>query len=66
MSDNSSNASGGGIGFAGSLTILFIGLKLAGYISWSWWWVWSPIWIPIAVVLVVVLPAIALIAAWNR
>lgn len=25
------------------LTLLFIGLKLAGHIAWSWWWVLSPI-----------------------
>ena len=24
------------------LTVLFIGLKLTGYIAWSWWWVLSP------------------------
>lgn len=27
------------------LTVLFIGLKLTGYISWSWLWVLSPLWI---------------------
>lgn len=27
------------------LTTLFIGLKLTGYINWSWWWVLSPVWI---------------------
>jgi len=32
------------IGFVGLLTILFIGLKLTGYIGWHWWWVLSPIW----------------------
>lgn len=26
------------------LTILFIGLKLAGFISWSWWAVLAPMW----------------------
>lgn len=41
---NSNNTSGG-IGFIGLLTILFVGLKLTGYITWSWWWVLSPIWI---------------------
>lgn len=41
--------SSSGAGFFGMLTILFIGLKLAGFIQWSWWWVLSPIWIPIAV-----------------
>ena len=39
------------IGFTGLLTLLFIGLKLTGYISWSWWWVLSPIWLSIALVL---------------
>lgn len=40
-----------GIGFTGWLALLFIGLKLTGYITWSWWWVLSPIWIPIAIAL---------------
>jgi len=34
-----------GLGFAGLLTILFIGLKLTGFIAWSWLWVLSPLWI---------------------
>lgn len=42
----------GGVGFLGLLTLLFIGLKLAGAIDWSWWWVWSPLWIPLAIVVV--------------
>lgn len=44
-----SNSTSGGIGFTGLLTIVFIVLKLTGYIDWSWWWVVSPIWIPIAI-----------------
>jgi hypothetical protein len=39
-----------GIGFAGLLTILFIGLKLTNYVTWSWVWVLSPLWIPLTVV----------------
>lgn len=39
---SSSSSSSGGIGFIGLLQILFIGLKLTGYINWSWWWVMSP------------------------
>lgn len=31
--------------FVNLLTILFIGLKLAGVIAWSWLWVLSPLWI---------------------
>lgn len=38
-----------GIGFAGLLTLLFIGLKLGKVINWSWFWVLSPIWISILV-----------------
>lgn len=40
---NSSTSSG--IGFMSLLTVLFVGLKLTNYISWSWLWVLSPIWI---------------------
>lgn len=43
-----STESRGGIGFVGALAILFIALKLMGYIAWSWWWVLAPIWIPFA------------------
>lgn len=32
------------INFVELLTILFIGLKLTNYISWSWWWILSPMW----------------------
>ncbi len=42
MSNDSSSSSG--IGFFGLLAVLFIGLKLTGFIDWSWWWVLSPIW----------------------
>jgi len=47
-----SNASKG-IGFPSILTIMFIGLKLAGFIEWSWWWVLSPLWIsPILLIII--------------
>jgi len=47
------NSSSGGIGFAGLLTIVFIVLKLTGFINWSWWWVLAPIWIPASLVFAV-------------
>lgn len=34
----------GGVSFLGLLTILLIGLKMTGYITWSWWWVTLPLW----------------------
>lgn len=39
-----------GIGFLGALTLLFIALKLTGFITWSWLWVLSPLWLPFAIV----------------
>lgn len=37
--------------FLPMLALVFIALKLTGYIDWSWIWVLSPLWLPIAVVL---------------
>jgi len=39
--------------FLSLLTILFIGLKLTGFINWSWWWVLCPIWIPLILVILI-------------
>ena len=52
---NSASSSSGGIGFVGLLTILFIALKLTGYVTWSWLWVLSPIWITTLVVIIIIL-----------
>jgi hypothetical protein len=30
--------------FTSGLTILFVGLKMTGYIDWDWWLVTSPLW----------------------
>ena len=32
------------------LALIFITLKLIGYITWSWWWVLAPLWAPIAII----------------
>lgn len=39
-----SSSSNSSIGFFSLLGIVFIVLKLTGYIDWSWWIVLSPIW----------------------
>lgn len=44
MANSNVSSSSGGIGFFGLLGIVFIVLKLTGYINWSWWIVLSPIW----------------------
>lgn len=45
-----------GIGIAPLLCLLFLGLKLAGAINWSWWWIFAPLWgmLAIAVLILVI------------
>lgn len=50
MNNNESNS---GMGFIGTLTIVFIILKLCKVITWSWWWVLSPMWISILISLII-------------
>ena len=40
------NINARGVGFMGLLTLLFIGLRLADIIQWSWFWVLSPLFLP--------------------
>ena len=55
-----------GIGFFGLLAIVFITLKLTGYIAWSWWWVLSPLWIPFALVITVLFLVFIGVLVVNR
>ena len=57
----SKDTNSGGIGFTGLLTLLFIGLKLAGIIEWRWLWVLSPLWIG-----AIILFALATIMVWAE
>jgi hypothetical protein len=41
-----------GIGFMGALTLLFVALKLLGYINWSWWLVLLPVYGPLILALI--------------
>ena len=54
MSDNSSNNSSS-IGVLGLLGVVFVTLKLTGYITWSWWWVTAPFWGGFAIIAVIAL-----------
>ena len=54
MTNNTSSRSGG-IGILGLLGVVFVTLKLTGYITWSWWWVTAPFWGGFALVFVVFL-----------
>ena len=49
MTQETKVVNSGGIGLSGLLTVLFVGLKLTNYITWSWIWVLAPLWIPVAI-----------------
>lgn len=55
----------GGFPVLGLLGVLFIGLKLTGYINWGWLWITAPFWFPLGIVLGVAIFALcmALLAA---
>ena len=37
----------------GILGLIFITLKLTGYITWSWLWVLAPFWIPLGILILI-------------
>lgn len=43
---NKDKTTSNGVNFLELLFLLFLGLKLANLINWSWIWVFAPIWIP--------------------
>lgn len=47
------NTSRRGISLVTTLGIVFVVLKLAGVITWSWWWVTLPLWGGLAITLLV-------------
>jgi hypothetical protein len=59
MSNNNNSSSGLGLGVI--LFLIFMVLKLTGYITWSWWYVTLPLWGPISLVLVI-MGIVALVA----
>ena len=39
---------------------LFVGLKLTGDITWSWFWVLAPLWMPIVLIIGILLLIVSL------
>jgi hypothetical protein len=55
------------LGFLPLLTLLFVALKLTGYIAWSWWLVFLPFYAPLTLILIVMgLGGYAVFSAWNQ
>jgi hypothetical protein len=44
-----------GMSVVALLGVLFVGLKLTGHITWSWWWVTLPFWGGFAIILFVII-----------
>jgi hypothetical protein len=61
---NSNSSSSGGIGFFGLMFLIFMTLKLTGFIDWSWWWVTAPLWGGFALIFIFIL-IVALIKALD-
>lgn len=55
-----------GPNFFGVLTLIFITLKLTGYINWSWWWVLAPLWGSFAFAIAFVVVAMLIIYIRER
>jgi hypothetical protein len=62
MSNNNNSSSGLGLGVI--LFLIFMVLKLTGYITWSWWYVTLPLYGPILLVLVIM--GIVALVAYNK
>ena len=50
----------GGVGFFGLLQVVFIALKVAKIIDWSWWLVFLPTWIDLGLCLIVIIVALVI------
>ena len=44
-----------GVGFFGLLQVVFIALKVAKVIDWSWWLVFIPTWIQLGIIILLII-----------
>ncbi len=61
---NSNSSSSGGVGFFGLMFLIFMTLKLTGFIDWSWWWVTAPLWGGFVLIFIIII-IVALIKALD-
>ena len=53
--NNNNNTSYTGLSFLDVLLVVFIALKIAKVINWSWWLVFLPLWIQIGLVIIMMI-----------
>ena len=63
--DKNNQAVMSGVNFLELLLLMFIGLKLADKIDWSWWWVFSPVWIPLGLIAVFIIVYVIILIVQN-
>lgn len=63
MSEQTSSAAGGGIGFVGLLQLAFIILKLCNVITWSWGLVLLPLFISAGIVVLILIILLIILLA---
>jgi len=51
----STQPNNGSMGCLTVVQIVFLILKLAGLVTWSWWWVWTPTLIPLGFIALIML-----------
>jgi hypothetical protein len=61
---NKNNNTSNGLGLGTILFLIFMILKLTGYITWSWWYVTLPLWGPLSLALVIA--GIVALIAYNK
>lgn len=62
----SNSSSSGGIGVFGLMGVMFIGLRIAGVISWPWVWVLAPFWAPLLLAVTILLAGAIILAIGNK
>lgn len=55
-----------GLSIPSVVFIVFLTLKLAKVITWSWWWVTSPLWLMAIVILLSIIVTVCFLIAERR
>jgi hypothetical protein len=66
MKENKNSNVYNGIGFFGLLQVVFIALKVAKVINWSWWLVFLPTWIDLVICLIVIIVVVVMAIIINK
>lgn len=69
MNNKNNLSSPRGVGPLSLMFLIFMTLKLMGYITWSWWWVTAPLWGGLVLITLIIVLAIIfnkLLRLWKQ